>query len=471
MTLVKAPGLAYTGAMLDYPIIPPIYPGPLVACLPEPDLTQLAETAVALANTDGGAIVIGLDGDGAYCGPVAQDALDRALHDLPHHCAPPIETRRASLDTPDGPVSVLRVSRSPRVHAVRDGRVFARTCTGNRMLDGAEIRRLVSARALGDFEAEIVPGATPADLDPELLADFLLHRAQRIGGPVRGTEPDLLIRAGVIASDFGVTVAGMLLFGREPSRWLPDGGAVLKRYIGPAASADHGVRPAVERRFDGPLVALVEALWDAIRQQMREPADGTPAEEYPSGVVREALVNAVCHRDYRLRGDCIEVRLYADRLEITSPGGLPGFLSLSHLAAGRFSRNPRLVWSFYHWRYAEASGSGMARMNALCDEHALPRPRFEASEYTVTVRLASARAARPDVPAAPGANGAARELNPRQQRALALVEQNGSITLREFQTLYRDFRPAVLHQDLTRLVECGRLRKVGSRLSPYYILA
>ena len=470
MALFKGPGPSYTGSMFDYPISQPVQPGSLVACLPTPDLTQLAETAVALANTDGGAIVIGLDGDGAYCGPVAEDALDRALNDLSHHCAPSIETRRASLDTPDGPVIVLRVSRSPRVHAVRDGRVFARTCTGNRVLDGAEIRRLVSARALGDFEAEVVPGATPADLDPELLADFLLHRAQRLGGPVRGNEPDLLIRSGVITPDYGVTVAGILLFGCEPSRWLPDGGAVLRHTIGPA-SGDRGVRPAVERRFDGPLVALVEALWDAIRQQMRQPADGSSAEEYPAGAVREALINAVCHRDYRLHGDRIEVHLYADRLEITSPGGLPGFLGLSGLTDGRFCRNPRVAWSLYHWGYVEASGSGVARMNALCDEHALPRPRFEAGDYAVTVRMAKARVAQNEPPGASGANGATRDLNPRQQRALALVEQNGSITLREFQTIYRDFRPAVLHQDLTWLVDCGRLRKVGSRLSPYYIMA
>ncbi|WP_162909458.1 ATP-binding protein [Aggregatilinea lenta] len=438
-----------------------------MACLPKPDPIQLAETAVAFANTDGGAIVIGLDGDGAYSGPVADDTLDRALGELPDRCLPLIELRRDTVETPDGPALVVRIARSPRVHAMQDGRVFGRTCTGNRLLDGTEIRRLVTARALGDFEAEIVPGATPADLDPELLADYLLRRAQRLGGPVRGNEPDLLIRSGVITSEFGVTVAGMLLFGREPSRWLPDGGAVFKRSLGATSAGG----PAVERHFDGPLVALVEALWDAIRQQMREPADGTPAEDYPAGAVREALINAVCHRDYRLRGDRIEVHLYADRLEITSPGGLPGFLGLNHLTDGRFCRNPRLVWGLYHWGYVEASGSGVTRMNALCDEHALPRPRFNAGEYAVTVRLVKARVTSNEPPGAPGGNGSARDLNPRQQRALEVVAQNGSITLREFQTIFRDFRPAVLHQDLTRLVDCGRLRKVGSRLSPYYILA
>ncbi|HML24881.1 MAG TPA: ATP-binding protein [Aggregatilinea sp.] len=440
-----------------------------MACLPAPDLTELAETAVAFANTDGGAVVIGLDGDGAYCGPVAQDAVEHALDALAEHCIPGIETGLASIDTSGGPALVVRVARSPQVHAVQDGRVYVRTCHENRLLDGAEIRHLVSARELGDFEAEVVPGATPADLDPELLADYLLRRAQRLGGRVRGNAPDLLIRAGAITPDYGVTVAGILLFGREPSRWLPDGGAVFRRYLG-AASGEYGGRPAVERHFDGPLVALVEALSDAIREQMRQPAGDAPAEDLPSGAVREALINAVSHRDYRLRGDRIVVSLFTDRLEVTSPGGLPGFLTTRSMDDGHYCRNPRLTWGLYQWGYAEASGSGVGRMNALCDAHTLPRPRFEAGEYAVTVRLMKAPAAHGNGQGTPGANGDAHDLNPRQQRALDFAAQNGSITLRELQTIYRDFRPAVLHQDLTRLVDCGRLRKVGSRLSPYYIL-
>jgi ATP-dependent DNA helicase RecG len=75
--------------------------------------------------------------------------------------------------------------------------------------------------------------------------------------------------------------------------------------------------------------------------------------EYPRFAVREALVNDIAHRDYRIMGRRIEVRMYADRLEIISPGGLPGYMTLDNLVEEHFSRNPRLVQGLYQWGYIE----------------------------------------------------------------------------------------------------------------------
>ncbi len=77
---------------------------------------------------------------------------------------------------------------------------------------------------------------------------------------------------------------------------------------------------------------------------------------YPPTAIREALVNAVAHRDYRLRGRGIEVRLFSDRLEISSPGGLPGFITLDNIVDEHFSRNPRIVSGLFQWGYIEELG-------------------------------------------------------------------------------------------------------------------
>jgi ATP-dependent DNA helicase RecG len=114
-------------------------------------------------------------------------------------------------------------------------------------------------------------------------------------------DGDLLLAMGAITPRAEVTVAGMLLLGRDPQRWLPHSGARFVRLL-------DGGHVAFERTLHGPLVRIVDDLLELINEQMSTPADGSDEPDYPAEVVREALVNAVSHRDYRLRGDGVTVR-------------------------------------------------------------------------------------------------------------------------------------------------------------------
>jgi len=437
--------------MPDYPITLPADPGPLLAPLAASDLDVLAETLVAFANTDGGAIPLTPDvGD-----------LDAVLLAVCEYCTPSLDMLRLEYcsDGNGAMIPVIRVPRSASVHALSDGRVLVRAGRSNRVLDGAGIRKLVSMRSNGDFDSEIVPRATPADLDPNLLAEFLVKRAEHLGQRLDDIDADLLTEIGAATREGYITVAGMLLFGRDPQHWLPYSSARLVRYVGKKTD-----NPVFEQTVTGPLSRLIDQLWSLIREQMKS----GPEEEYPAQVVREALVNAVCHRDYRLRKYNFEVRMFSDRLEISNPGGLPGFLTINDIVDGRFSRNPCLAWSLYLWGYVEEPGFGVRRMVEIMEQAGYRPPQFEARPYKFTVRLYNARTPRPDAvnPASEARSG----LNARQRKALEHVQKHGSITIREFRTLFPQMRPDVLQQDLTALVEAGRLRKIGSRTNAYYII-
>lgn len=433
--------------MLTYAITPQHGPSPLLALLPAPDLDAITETAIALANADGGTIVIGLDASGVYSGPVDAEALDTALHAASVCCTPAISLGQPRpLNTPPGPVVTVRVPRGQQVHTLPDGRVMARMATGNHQLDGDEIRRLVAARAHDDFERVAVPGTTADDLDPARV-EMLLARCDR---GEAGTDGDLLRGLGAITPDGQATVAGLLLFGSEPQRWLPHSGARLVRYV--------GEQPIVERPITGTLPELVDGLWEALQEQL-----GARQHIFPASAVREALVNAVCHRDYRLRNGCVDVELYRDRLAITSPGGLPGFLAVKHLMNGRFSRNPRLAWGMWRWGYVPAPGRGFGEMITAIALHGGRPLTFDAQPYQVTVRLFGHEAQN----AASDTSTAA--LTARQQDALAYVAEHGSITLREFCTLHRDVKPALLQHDLASLETRGKLLKIDARTGAYYI--
>jgi len=433
--------------MLTYPLKLTNGPGPLLAFLPDPNPDSVAAAGVALANTDGGALIIGLDSRGIYSGPLDGAAVIRALRDAETQCSPAIPLDRYELAaTPSGPVIAVRIARGAQVHALSDGRVMVRSGGSNRALSGDEIRALIATRTHGDFEVDRVPGARPSDLDPERLADLMVRCGDACG------DDDLLLAMGAVTPEARVTVAGMLLLGRDPQKWLPHSGARFIRLI-------DGGHLAFEQTIHGPLVKIVDDLWNLIRAQMRTPVNGSDEPDYPESVVREALVNAVCHRDYRRRGDGVTVRMSPDQLEIRSPGGLPGFLTTHTLLGGRFSRNPRMNWTLFQWGYVEEPGQGIWHLITGMDGRGAQPTEIVAERDRVTVRLFRASDFTP---------GSA-SLNDRQRAALSYVRQQGSLTLHEFRTLCPSVQTSVLQHDLRDLVALGLLRRIGPRTSGYYI--
>jgi ATP-dependent DNA helicase RecG len=189
---------------------------------------------------------------------------------------------------------------------------------------------------------------------------------------------------------------------------------------------------------------------------------------YPTFAVREALVNAVCHRDYRLTGRRVEIRQFDDRLEVSSPGGLPGYITLDNIVEDHFSRNPRLVNGLFEWGYIEQLGLGIDRMIEEMVQAGHPQPEFRATPYSFTVILRrgnqgglEARRALPDWGA---------RLNERQIRALQYLQDYGRIANREYRDLCPDVSPETLRLDLTDLVDKGLVMKIGDKKGTYYIL-
>ena len=146
--------------------------------------------------------------------------------------------------------------------------------------------------------------------------------------------------------------------------------------------------------------------------------------------MREALVNAVAHRDYRMTGGSIEIRMYSDRMEIMSPGGLPAHITLDNIVEEHYSRNPRLVNGLYQWGYIEELGLGVDRMieDMLAAGH--QPPKFEAKSHRFTVVLHNVKNV---VQATTEWEG---NMNERQMKALQYVQEKQAITNRESRTLF-----------------------------------
>ncbi len=444
-------------------------PGPLIEYMEEPDIERMSETLVAFANSDGGTIVVGVDAKGRPTGTTYPDELEEALASTIARCRPPVQTDWQQEETEAGIVVMIRVTRSPELHSLADGRVLIRAGTVNRPLSGGQIGQLAATKSSGDREAETVPGASRDDLDEEIIAEYLDKRAERLRRPVTLPVNELLIDIGALDERGQPTVAGLLLFGLNPQSFLPQSGLTFVRFVGTELRGENGLAGYGRREeIGGPLARLVEKTWDILVEEMHIGAvvKGLEREErteYPLFAVREALVNAVCHRDYRLRGRRIEIRKFADRLEIISPGGLPGFITLDNIVDEHFSRNPRIVAGLYQWGYIEELGLGVDRMIEEMAQAGHPPPHFKETPYSFTVSLSNVR----DRPPTPRWE---RTMNERQAKALSYIRKNGRITNREYRQICPAVSPETLRLDLVDLVERGLLLKIGAKKGTYYIL-
>ncbi len=348
--------------------------------------------------------------------------------------------------------------------------MLIRSGGANKPPSGEVIRHLAATKSSGDFEAEPVAGATLVDLDKAVLDEYLRLRQQRGGRPMRGTLQDHLVEIGAMLEDGTPTVAGILLFGKHPQAFLPQSGIIFVKFLGKEPRGRDGLAGYGRRvEITGPLAHMVERAWNLTAEEMQVEAvvEGLRRKElpeYPPFAVREALVNAVCHRDYRLTGRRVEIRMYDDRLEVISPGGLPGYITLDNIVEEHFSRNPRLVAGLFQWGYIEELGLGIDRMIEEMMEHGHSAPDFEAKPYAFTVRLHNVRERRP-LPQSWSSS-----MNERQLKAMTYVEQSGRITNSDYRQLCPAVNAETLRLDLSDLVDKGLLLKIGEKKGTYYIL-
>ncbi len=443
-------------------------PGQLIEFMPTPDASALAETMVAFANGDGGTIVVGIAPDGEVC-EVLPEELETALLEAQSRCRPYVEVKWEQFEAEGGTVVTISVPRSPELHTLADGRVLIRSGAENRPLGGEEVRQLAATKSTGDYEGETVAGAARADLDEEVIEEYIAKREERTGRPLKMPLEEMLTEIGALDEEGNPTVAGLLLFGKHPQAYLPQSGLVFVRFMGieprgPDGLAGYGRR----EELSGPLARIIEGAWRVVREEMRTEAvvRGLEREErleYPPFAVREAIVNAVAHRDYRLSGRRIEVRMFDDRLEVRSPGGLPGYITVENIVDEHFSRNPRIVRGLFQWGYIEELGLGIDRMIEEMVQAGHPQPEFRATPFSFTVILRNVRQRR-SIPRWE------RNLNERQLKALNYLREHGSITNREFRALCPDVSAETIRLDLVDMVDKGLLIKIGSKKGTYYIL-
>jgi predicted HTH transcriptional regulator len=316
------------------------------------------------------------------------------------------------------------------------------------------------------FDEQPCPDATLDDLDAKAVAAFTRRAREERQFPLAegAAMADVLTHLNLLLNG-QPTKAAVLLFGRNPQRFLPSAEVRCMHFHGTEVA-----RPVpFYRIFKGNLFEQVDMAHDFVMSKLNRSV-GTRAEsaqapvryEIPSDVVREAIVNAIAHRDYASDA-AVQVSVFADRFEVRNPGQLPPPLTPEKLRHPHSSiaRNHRVCETLFLARYIEKFGTGTLMMVRECRAHDLPEPDFlqQSGEFVTTLwrdwlteRVMTELC-----------------LSERQLKALAHVKTHRRITNSEYRNL-ASVTSKTAARDLEELVEKGVIERLGERRGAHYVL-
>jgi ATP-dependent DNA helicase RecG len=372
-------------------------PGAVSRLAPDVIAREIAETLCAMANADGGVILVGQENERASGedGPGDVTGVDYGaktlalLRDVPRRLlVPPLDDVEVRDEWEDGKrILVFLVRSMPFPCRLTDGRCLLRVGTHNVPYSEQAVSLLKQAQS--PYERRPVSGACLSDLDADALRWF----ADRIGWT--GDHEEML--RGYHLLDGGqLNRAALLLFARDPRRWHDHPDVTVVRYSGKERGLGEHYRTLPPQRIEKPLVRLVETAYAVLQEQLRRRVElqdlfFQEQLEYPTFAWQEAIVNAIAHRDYLLTGAGIEVWLFDDRMEVRSPGLPPLPITLEELRSRRgahYSRNPLIARVFTDSGYMREQGEGIPRMFEAMEAADLQPPELtiENVRFVVTLR-------------------------------------------------------------------------------------
>jgi ATP-dependent DNA helicase RecG len=430
-----------------------------------PDLIEIGRSVCAFLNTFGGTLLVGAGASGRATGFASPDELADAIQ---RHLAEKLSPQAlwsVSSEERDGvPVILIDVPQGTEPPYLYADEIYVRSAGTVKRASGQDITVLIERRHAQPIRWERLP-AVGVDLD-DLDVGEIRETAQQ-GARDRyyrfhnERDPETILEDLNLSRGGSLLNSAVVLFGRNPVHRFAQLRLRLARFSGEHEMTDSRV---VEAHAFGAVgqaesflrqhVPIASALTDKL-----ERAD-TPA--YPWLALREALMNALVHRDYSAFDGGVLISIYDDRIEFWNSGELPDGMTVQDLKEARISRlrNPDIAHVFWLRRLIEAFGTGAARILSQCLEAGLPEPEWRVGGGGVKLIIRSTRAA----------HAAPEEINSRQRAFLEGVRTGDRVTIGEYS---RRFAHGVSERqartDLSQLTSWGYLRREGKGPSTSYL--
>lgn len=413
---------------------------------------KLQKLAVAFANADGGEVYVGIADEKDEPDPSKRWSGERNIEGYNQHIQALTEVQPAlpmdiSFLRADGkPYYVLRIQieKSQSVHKTSDGSVYERKGAQSLpVTDPARITALSFAKGAVSYEDYSLDNALAEDIvDSPRISEFLADYSPT-------TDPlDLALNKNLIdRKTFKPKVAGILLFSEDPSSLMPNKCAVrIVRYETKEEDPEREHLGIIES-VEGPLYQLIHKTVDRVTQIMSSinvwTTDGPKAMAYPPETLWEIVVNAIIHRDYSMSDD-VQIKIFDNRIEVVSPGRLPGFINRENILDARYARNPRIVGMLSRYRSPPNKdiGEGLNTAFQKMKEWRLRNPEIIDEKNYVRVLIPHASLATP------------------QEAIMEFLKKQGTITNRQARDITGIKSENAVKSEFYKLKEAGIIEMI-----------
>lgn len=340
---------------------------------------------IAFANANGGSLAIGVEGDGEFTGFGMQrsHSPDEYKEEILKSCypLPSFNFEKVAYGSKDTDyILLIRVEASSNqvIMKMPEKTVYFRVSDKSMALNHDQITKLEYDKGQRFFEEQEIKDATiEEDIDYDIVRMYCEKMDVTGDINVKAT-----LNARGLIRNRHLTNAAILLFGKNPTKFLPQARVRFIRYDGMKPLTGERINISKEKVFDAAIPVILLQIADFIRAQLREfqflASNGQfkRIPEYPEFAWFEGIVNALTHRDYSVSGDHIRVSMYDDRMEIFSPGKLPNIVTLKNMKYTRFSRNPRIARILTEFGWVKELNEGVNRIYDEMQSFFLKSPQY-----------------------------------------------------------------------------------------------
>lgn len=449
--------------------------------LPSPD--ELAKLLVAFSNTKGGKIIIGIEDKTRKIKGLKLDlnVEEYVMNVASNNCLPIISPSVEFVTYKNKLIAVIEIpAGEQKPYQVKklgsEKGVYVRIGSTNRLADKALIAELGRESRNITFDRLGVSKAAFRDFNIEKIKRYQELKERRLGTPAEKIDENYLEKIGLYRKSNGrrvPTVGGLLLFGKEPQSMAGLPRAIIKA----ARFRGKGKGNIIDQALiEGTLPEQIDQAVQFILKNIKisgkiKGLKRIDQPEYPVAAFREAITNAVVHRDYFLADSmAVFVAIFDDRIEVESPGILPLGVTVENIAERQRTRNPLIARILFEMSYFDEWGQGIERMLAAMKKAGLPEPIFkeEALSFMVILKGIKSRVKRPKVPTAVLPKSA---LNGRQRWVIDYLSKHAKITTKEFKNRFKGVSLITIKRDLAYLRNNQKIKFAGALKTGYYILA
>ncbi|MBI4645030.1 MAG: putative DNA binding domain-containing protein [Bacteroidia bacterium] len=335
---------------------------------------ELAKDISSFANSNGGQLFIGITNSGEITGIQEIDSTMRRIDDVAYNCCePPITVYQEILNVSDKTVLIINIPKgTQRPYRTKTGQCYIRSANRNRQTSWEELRRLFQDSSNIFYDETIVQNASLTDIDTTIFRDFV---SEFLDPDISENDMEPLLKNFHLVRSYNEslkpTLAGLLFFGKKTQFYRPTAYVVCAFIKG----NDISIAPFDKKDIMGTIPRILEQTLAFVRLylvQQHEIKSFEPEmkEEVPEFVLREAIVNAIAHRDYTISAP-VRIIVFSDRVEIHSPGLLPNTVTIESMKTGgsHILRNPAIYNILLKMRMVTNMGSGIKRIVRTIKEY------------------------------------------------------------------------------------------------------